>query len=286
MLDCISYILNVKLKSVATEYRRIHMNLNLNRVHAKLQQKIGESVGHRVDLVQADLRKIDRETAHFMLAYDQHTPTTDDISEFFVRQYNAKIIPELATARVYPEHKVVTVVASILNLTRDYSDRTKMTPVIAECTYLDSAMGEIWEVKEAGEQKVLARRVKDDIKAIVQARRNLMIDPKVNKSFASLDINSGILSLSMIEDGDVVKAYANGKLQEDLTVQKVSENHIECLAADLLTIVNLPKGSVIEVKKKNSAADKKQQKQVQDYFADAYGDKQFAKKLTKGMPNT
>lgn len=260
------------------------MNLNLNRVHAKLQKKIGESVGHRIDLAHADLRKIDNETAHFMLAYDNNVPTTDDISEFFVRQYNAKIIPELATARVYPEHNVVTVVASILNVTRDYADRSKMTPVIAECTYLDSSMGEIWEVKESGNDKVLARRVKDDIKAIVQARRNLMIDPNSERTFASVDVSSSLMSISMIEEGDVVKAYVQGKLHEDCVVDKVGENDVQVTTADMLSL-SLPKNAVIEVKKK-AKADRKQQKHVQDYFADAYGDKQYAKKLTKGMPNT
>jgi len=259
------------------------MNLNMSRLTRRLQEKIGESVGHRVDLVQADLRKIDKETAHFMLAYESSVPTTDEIAEFFVRQYNTKIIPELATARVCPEHNVVTVVASVLNLTRDYADREKMTPVIAECTYLDSAMGEIWEVKDSGDNKVLSRNVKDDIKAIVQARRNLMIDPKTNKTFASVDVSSSLMNISMIEEGDIVKAYVKGKLHEDCLVEKVGENDVQVTTADMLSL-SLPKQAVIEVKKKKGG--NVNQREVQKYFADAYGDKQFAKKLTKGMPNT
>lgn len=261
------------------------MNLDLNRVHAKLQKKISKSVGHRVDLVLADTRKIDAENAHFMLEYNNNVPNTDDISEFFVRQYNAKLIPDLTTARVHPEHKVVTVVASILNVTRDLSDSKKMTPVIAGCTYLDTSLNEIWEVREASNnEKVLARKVKDDIKGIVNARKNLMLDPKSNKTFASVDVASSLLNLSMIEEGDIVKAYSKGKLHEDLIVNQVDENELSVTTADMLSL-SLPKEAVIEVKKKNKASDKKNQKRVTDYFADAYGDKKYAKKLTKGMPN-
>ena len=110
-----------------------------------------------------------------------------------------------------------------------------------------------------------------------------MIDPKSSKTFASVDVHSSLMSISMIEEGDVVKAYLKGQLHEDLVVEKVGENEVNVTTADMLSL-SLPKNAVIEVKKKANV-DKKQQKHVTDYFADAYGDKQFAKKLTKGMPN-
>ena len=97
--------------------------MNQNRAFAKLEQKLSSSVGHRVDLQFADARRINASTAHFMLAYtDTKIPSSDEIADFFVRKYNAKITPFLSTARVYKTQKVITVVAQILSITRDIED--------------------------------------------------------------------------------------------------------------------------------------------------------------------
>lgn len=260
------------------------MNLDFNKVHAKLQNKISKNVGHRVDLVLADLKKIDAENAHFMLEYNSQVPTTDDISQFFIRQYNAKVVPELATARVHREHGVVTVVGSVLNVTRDFEDSKNMKTVIAGNTFLDSTMEDIWEVREVNNKKVLARRLKDDIKTIVDARRNLMLDSKSNKSFANVSVASSYTAIAMMETGDIVKAYNNGKLHENCTVEEVSRDSVKVTTADMLYL-SIPKEAIIEVSQKNKQVDKKKQKEITDYFADAYGDKKYAKELTKGMPN-
>ena len=135
--------------------------MNQDRAFASLEKKLSASVGHRVDLQYADARKINRSTAHFMLAYsDDKVPNSDEIAEFFVRKYNAKITPFLSTAKVYKGQKVVTVVAQVLSLTRDINDKAKLCPVIEGAVYLDVPLQETWEISEREGKKVLVRKVK------------------------------------------------------------------------------------------------------------------------------
>ena len=166
------------------------MNLDMNKVVAKLQNKISKSVGHRVDIALADVKKISESSAHFMLEFNNKVPTSDEVSEFFIRQFNSKITPDMTTAKVHKEYGVVTVVANILSINRSFADKDKMTPVIAGCTYFDVALDDLWEVKEVNGTKVLARQVKDDIMSIVRARKNLMYDTNTKKSFANAALAS------------------------------------------------------------------------------------------------
>jgi hypothetical protein len=254
--------------------------MNKERLYAFLESKLSNSVGHRVDLQFQDARRINKTTAHFMLAFTGETPSSDEMSEFFIRHYNAKITPYISTARVYESEKVVTVVASILNVSRDFSDIKKcgMATIIQGSSYLDVPLQEIWEVQTRNGQKVIVRKVKDDVMAIVQARRNAMVGtPK--KTFAGLAQGSSLLKyLAILEKGDHVKAYIDEKVV-DAEVLMVSDNEVKLKHAG--GVASLPRQSVIEIVSRAKEKDASEQKMVQDYFTQAYGDPEYARQLVK-----
>ena len=254
--------------------------MDYNRAFAKLEQKISTSVGHRVDLQFADARRINASTAHFMLAYtDNKIPSSDELADFFVRKYNAKITPFLSTARVYKTQRVVTVVAQILSITRDIDDTKKsfMKPVIEGAVYLDVPLQETWEVDEREGRKVLVRKVKDDIIALVNARKKTMMDSYSTKTFASLVVGDNVTRyLAILDKGDYVRVLMGEKVVE-AEIVSVKDDQIKIKYKGGMSSV--PRQNILEIVGKNPALVEKHEQEMVDYFAEAYGDDKYAEKM-------
>lgn len=258
--------------------------MNKERLVAALEQKISKDVGHRVDLQIEDVRKINKSTAHFMVAYvGDKAPSSEELAEMFIRKFNAKIHPMLSTARVYTGEQVVTVVASLLSLTRAFDDSKQLTPVIEGAVYLDVPLQETWEVAERGGQRVLVRKVKDDIMAIVQARRNSMLESQSSrKSFATLAATGDQLAryLALLEKGDQIKVYMDDQIVD---AEVVSSDEGEVKVKYKGGNATLPRHAVLEVCGRNPAIDEKVKKEAEKYYKDAYGDPNYAKELTRKL---
>jgi hypothetical protein len=257
--------------------------MNVNRMTASLANKISAAVGHRADLQLEDVRQISKTTAHFMISFASEVPTSTDLGEFFIRKFDAKITPYTSTAKVYPDEKVVTVVAGILIMTRDYEDiaRKKVTPVIAGATYLDVPMQEIYEVAERGGKKVLLKKVKDSIMDIVAARRNAMMDNSSTKTFASVVTGSNISRYVLnLEKGDHVRAMIGDKVVEcDVVSVMDHEVKVSCGGGGTETVL---KSAILEVTRKATDVDASRKKMEEDYYTQAFGDPGYAKELVSG----
>jgi len=256
--------------------------MNHNRAFAKLEQKLSSSVGHRVDLQFADARRINASTAHFMLAYtDDKIPSSDELADFFVRKYNAKITPYMSTAKVYKSQKVVTVVAQVLSITRDIEDTKKsfMRPIIEGATYLDVPLQETWEVQEREGKKVLVRKVKDDIIALVNARKKTMMDSYSSQTFASIVSGDNVTRyLNILDKGDYVRVLVDEKVIE---AEIVSVNDDQVKVKYKGGMKSVPRQHVLEIVGKNPAQVEKQEKEMVNYFSKAYGDEGFAEDLVE-----
>lgn len=255
--------------------------MDSNRVFANLERKLSKSVGHRADLQFADARRINRSTAQFLLSYTDKQPYADDIAGWFVRKFNAKITPFTSTAKVYRDQKLISVIAQVLSITRDIEDIKKegVKPVIEGAVYLDVPLQETWEVAEKEGKKVLVRKVKDDIMALVQARKQGMLDtsssPKT--TFASLAATSDLTKyLRMLEKGDTVKVFVDDKVVEG-EVLSVNDNNVKvkCKAGT----VSVPKESVVDITGRNPKDKEAFEKKAVKYYEEAYGDPDYAKNL-------
>jgi len=252
--------------------------MDQNKAFASLERKLSANIGHRADLQYADARRINRTTAHFMLAYtDEKVPNSDDIAEFFVRKYNAKITPFLSTAKVYKGQRVITVVAQVLCITRDAMDTKKMVPVIEGAVYLDVPLQETWELDEREGKKVLVRKVKDDVMALVAARKKSMMDSYSSQTFASLVQGDSITRfLNVIDKGDFVRVLVEDKVVD---AEVVASNDSDVKVKYSGGIVSVPRQNVLEVTGKSPALLEKQEKDMTDYYTKAFGDEKFAKDL-------
>lgn len=247
-----------------------------------LSKKINASVGHRVDIQLTDTRKINQNTAHFMLAYSgANPPSSNDIGDFFGRKFDFKLTPFFSTARIYEKDKAVTVVAQILNITRDFKDikRRGMVPVIQGAVYLDVPLEETWKVEDREGQKVLVRKVKDDIMALVQARKKSMLDSTItaNKTFAAIAKGDTLLKyLALLEKGDQVRVMMDDKVV-DAEVVAVTDSEVKVKTKGGLK--TLPRQSIVDVVGRSPEREAERLKENEEYFADAFGDPNYAKKL-------
>ena len=253
--------------------------MNKHRLLDRLEHKINASVGHRDDLQFADARRINRNTARFMLAYsDENPPSSSEITDFFSRKFDFKVTPFLSTAKVYDNKRCVTVVAQVLSLTREISDikQRKMVPVIQGAVYLDVALKETWEVENREGNKVLVRNVKDDIMALVQARKKSMLDSRTQQTFASFSQADLLKYLALLEKGDQVRVLVDDKVV-DAEVVAVTDAEVKVKTKGGLK--TLPRQSVVDVVSKSQATEDEMLNDAEDYFTEAFGDPDYAKKL-------
>lgn len=250
-------------------------------IASKLSEKVKTQVGHRVDMSIADHIKINETTARFMVEYDGKYPSTEEISDFFNRKFNHKVCPDMSTAKVVESENVIVVVANMVNYHRPYSDINKMTQVLAGYTYFDETLQETWNVKDVNGQKVLARKLKDDITSIMEARRRVMNDSSSNKTFAKLKATANVLrSIALAEEGDVVNAYHNGHQYDNCVVNKVGQVDVELVHEK--QIMKVAKAAILEVVAKASELTAAEENKLISYYTKAFGDADYAKKLVKG----
>lgn len=250
-------------------------------IASKLNNRIQERVGHRVDMTIADFYKMSPTSARFMIEYSNNKPSSEDLTNYFIRNYDGKIFPDLTTAKYVPAEKVIIVVASMVNYNKPIEEASKMKKVIAGYTYFDEILQETWEAKEVDGTKVLSRRIKEDIASIVESRRKVMMDKTISrKTFASIKSTASIVKeVSMVDVGDIVTAYSNGRQYNGCEVLKVLPNQIEAKYKD--KSMKFDRLSVLEVVAKAEEMIVKDEEKLVEYFTKAYGDEEYAKKLVK-----
>jgi len=144
---------------------------------------------------------------------------------------------------------------------------------------LDVPLQETWEVQEREGNKVLVRKVKDDIIALVNARKKTMLDSYSTKTFASLVNGDNITRyLAILDKGDYVRVLVNEKVIE-AEVVSVKNDDVKVKYKGGTTSV--PRQNVLEIVGKNPAQVEKQEKEMIDYFSKAYGDEEYAEDLVE-----
>lgn len=255
--------------------RRRQMNIDrmINKVTASF------ATGIRGDLSIADFQKIDGNSAHILLEYQptMGRPKGDDIERYFAKTFEGKIMPVMASCSIKPN--CVSIVAQINTPVRaieETQDRTKMVPVIAGLMYIDTELQDHWEVKDTEDgKKVLAKTTKENIEQIIAARRNRMF---VTKS-SNVSLASVAAAKEVIGAGDVVKVWNKGQCFP-LEITAAIKGGFKGKTEEGKDIV-VAKEQVLDLMKLALEKAPNEASKLQKYFEEAYGDKKYAKELTK-----
>jgi hypothetical protein len=252
--------------------------MDFNRVYNKVVAA-SFATGVRGDLDIADFQKLDSVSAHMLIEFEPKMgrPKGDDIERYFAKTFEGKIVPLMASCSV--KKNVISIVAQMNVPTRDIeeaSDKSKMTPIIANMMYLDNKLQDHWEVKTQEDgKKILAKTCKDNIEQVIAARRNRMfVTETPSVSLASLAHAKDFLGA-----GDKVKAFFRGAIQP-LEILATIKGGFKVKTEDGKEAV-IAKEGVLDMMAQAAENAKNESAMLEKYFAEAYGDKGYAKLLVK-----
>lgn len=249
------------------------------RMLNRLGEKMHSKVGNRADIFLGDYRTINNATAQMLLGYDDRfgAPTGNDISEFMIRSFKGQVIPQMATARVHKDIEAVSVIAEIYRPTRRMEDANKMVAV-ASTLYVDSDMGETWEVMGDEDTKFLARVMRDDIGAILNERRKRMTSKFSGGVCLANALSAGI---NQVEAGALVRFYWNGTvLQGEVT--QVQEKGVKINAEDGGSFT-VPREAVTEVLRWSDKTESNLKSSLSQYFSEAYGFDDYGQQIARDL---
>ncbi len=249
------------------------------RMLSRMREKMTSKVGHRADVYLADFRTINPTTAQMLIGYDERfgVPTGNHLGEFMVKSFEGKVVPQMATARVHKDVEAVSIIAEIYRPTRRLEESEAMT-AIANTLYVDSDMGETWEVMGDDDAKFLARVMKDDIGAILNERRNRMTSQYTGRVCLANALSAGI---NQVEDGALVRFYWNGTvLQGEVT--QVQEHGVKINAEDGGSFT-VPREAVTEVLRWSDKTESNLKQSLSQYFSEAFGFEDYGQQIARDL---
>lgn len=247
--------------------------MNIDRVYNRVMANYAQGV--RGDITIADFQRLDGVSAHLLLEFEPHMgkPKGSDIERYLAKTFEGRILPVMASCRI-KDHSV-SIVAALSVPTRDMSEASKLTPVIAGLMYLDTELQEAWEVRDLDGKKVLAKTCKENVEQIIAARRNRMFVTRT----PSVSLASVATVREFLGEGDTVQAWLNSEMQPVEIMASIKGGYKVKDAEGKERVI--AKEAVLDIQK--MAADKAPNETAKliKYFEEAYGDKEYAKQLVK-----
>lgn len=214
----------------------------LDRVAHKLNSK----VGFRADLYLGDYSPLGAASARALIGYSlQAAPTIQDVSAFVAKEFSGDLIPAFDTALAYPEEKAISIILTQNQPTLPVElkdDVSLMCPVTA-ATFIDTKLGDTWEVVDAGGSKCLQRVASATIEDLLRARKNSQMIKSSGVCFADVAIAS---VGTEVQKGDKVRIFADGASQVG-TVTKVNATSLSIVNDAGTPFNNQPLSAVLEV---------------------------------------
>lgn len=249
-------------------------------VHDRLLDRLGEKVIEknlppRSDMQVVDMREIDALKCNVLVAYETHVgtpPTLGQLERFVAATFNGKVVAQTATAQLHEADSAISVCLTMNCDTRPVTDATVMRRMAVN-GYFDESTGHVWQVVDTGTAKHLIRRTDENIADIVQARME-----RASRKHATF--SRVRQAAPMLTSGDTVRFY-------DGTVPVVGK--ITSLSDDKATIsangksYSIARESVFNVVERASSTVSEDKGLMEDYWARATGNADFARKLTKKM---
>lgn len=248
-----------------------------NRIAARFTEVRAATTGLRSDLRITDSVEIEPESTYrIVLSYERGlgAPKLGDVRQFITASFEGKLVPNMATARIHDtgRHHGVSLVVESRKITRPYSDRKSMIPVVANTMFMDTVMKENWTVKrdENGSQHLECTRDENIGRLIGQS-----ISASVNHPGLMFG-DETVAGACCPETGDVVQFYAENA-QRQGTVMSVKGEDVRISEADGNTFI-VPMASVISVITKNPKSEQEAVNEQANFYAQFLG-KDFAKQM-------
>jgi len=246
-------------------------------MYERFAERMLSETGTRPDLQIVDWKRLDRNSAVVLMAYNPALgdPTREEVFAYLERAFPGhRVLLEEETARKVTVANVNAYQFVIRRVvpTRPFDDAQTMRKVTASA-YLDTELGEIWQIEERDGRKFLAKVAEEDIDAIVSRE----VEKIKNPVRASLrDIYAGVV----FGRGDKVRFYYDGKTMiGEVTRIDDATGEVTVKVAGNKTY-NVPKEAIFYVIELGSGTKQQLSQTVKQYYKTLYGE-EMADELTK-----
>ena len=250
------------------------------RIHGKIIDRLAAVVEEknlppRSDMHIVDMREIDAMKCNALIGYEGHIgaePTLSQVERFVEATFHGKIHAQSATAQLHPADNAVSVCLTMHADTRPVFDATVMKRVAGN-GYFDTSTGYIWQVRDDGNKKFLVRQSDENIADLVEAKMSR--NTRKDANFAKVR-----QAAPMLTKGDRVRFF-------DGTLPMNGE--VKSLSPDTATIsangksYTVARDAVFNVVQRADSFVSTDKKDLNDYFARAFGNKEFADQMTNKM---
>jgi hypothetical protein len=248
-----------------------------NKTLDKFADRVAQmSLPSRGDMYVADVQRVDSSKCKVLVGYSKEcgpTPTVAQLENFFTHTFGNKVTAQTSSVMVHAEEGALSVLATLNVPTRAYSDINDMIRVSAN-TFIDENTQNLWQVVDTGSVKYLARQSSENLADLIEARR----DPRGKREARFANIKT---AAPIAMAGDQVKFMSAQNLVLMGEVTSISDAKAVIKANG--TSHSVDRHAIIQIVERGN--QKKDKLVLEDYFAKAYGDKGFAKKLTKETVN-
>lgn len=249
-----------------------------SKVMARLHEVTASGRGTRYDLRLTDMVEIEPNSVFkLVIGFEGNkAPTLPEVVQFVRHATQNTVTPVAASARVHfgKRHNGVSMVVEANKVRRPVADAKRMIPVVANTTFIDTDLGDQWNVKfnEQTGKKFLECARAENVTALLTAEVSASI-----KACGGLTLgDETIAGACCAEKGDVVAFYAENA-QRQGTVTSVKGEDVRIAESDGNTFI-VPMTSVIDIIKKNEAAAQEDVNEQAAFYAKFYG-VDFARKM-------
>jgi len=235
-----------------------------------------QKLGYRGDMYFADALPLNRSEAKVMIGYDRSLgrPSLNQVSSFVLAKFDGEVDPKLASVQYHEkgfQHAVT--VAGVLMSKRLPAEESKQMEALSSTMFLDTTLGETWEIKADNGHDYLECVRDEDIGSILKAARGKHV---VSASCSFASVATGSVEFNV---GDTVEFIGNGILRVGVVKSK-TDSKVTISSDDQSLIVDAE--SVIKVVELSPKSAEEQRKVVFDYFKQVYGP-EHAREFVKEM---
>lgn len=252
-----------------------------SKIFANTKKVLEQKGNVRSDLALSDYRMIDDSHANILIAYVNEIPTVKEISNFVMAKFDGKVFPVIETACNYDACKCVGVTCTPPTIKRSLDDKNAMMKVTAS-TFLDINDKSEWKVEKNPTTGVsyLARALVENFEEILSARKARLGSSMAVTASAKFDKVTACY-LSANED-DYVKFY-DGMMRVGTVKSVEPDGKTVKIMDDDGEVYVVDKTSIIEIIRKDPNEVEEIKKNMENFYADIWGEK-YAKKLLKDGP--
>lgn len=268
----------------------------------RIALKSSVSMG-RPDLDVLDHRAINKSGARMLVGYRHGlgTPTKAEVTAFVHKEFSGKIavLPDtIIVVATNDPHVGAVALNAVTHMERvpyeaALSDPKTYRPIdtdsLATATrVMNVVTAHVWDVERAADgSTVIHRNIEEDVDAIMKARYAKTAGRAASKvTLASVGLHTAAASpfgAPLYSFGDYVRFMANGKTQTG-TVQSVSTtasgSMVKITSDSTGAVESVSLSMVIELLRAGGSSLSEDSITQEDYYAQAYGDAQFAEELT------